>query len=348
MAQPQPILTPLTPAAIFLVVTIGEGGEQTVRDVLADLSGLERSVGFRVPASGLSACRDRLRRLGPAVRRPPPRRAAPVRPARRPPPPRPGHAGRPAVPHPRQRPGRVLRTRDRDHRPARRRRHAGRRDARVPLLRRSATCSASSTAPRTRPGRRPAVAALVGAEDPEFAGGSYVIVQKYLHDLDALERAAGRGAGAGHRPHQARPTSSCPTTSSRANSHVALNTDRRRRRHRAADRARQHAVRQRRATASSAPTSSATPRTPERHRADAASNMFIGSRRATTTASSTSPPRSPAPCSSCRRPTSSTTVPAAARQHRAATMPTAGRRCRRHRPGRDRSPARRLAAASAA
>ena len=49
MAQPQPILTPLTPAAIFLVVTIGEGGEQTVHDVLADLSGLERSVGFRVP-----------------------------------------------------------------------------------------------------------------------------------------------------------------------------------------------------------------------------------------------------------------------------------------------------------
>jgi porphyrinogen peroxidase len=26
-------------------------------------------------------------------------------------------------------------------------------------------------------------AALIGAEDPEFAGGSYVIVQKYLHDL---------------------------------------------------------------------------------------------------------------------------------------------------------------------
>ena len=26
-------------------------------------------------------------------------------------------------------------------------------------------------------------AALVGAEDPEFAGGSYVVVQKYLHDL---------------------------------------------------------------------------------------------------------------------------------------------------------------------
>ena len=30
-----------------------------------------------------------------------------------------------------------------------------------------------------------AEAALIGAEDPDYAGGSYVIVQKYLHDLDA-------------------------------------------------------------------------------------------------------------------------------------------------------------------
>ncbi len=28
-------------------------------------------------------------------------------------------------------------------------------------------------------------AAIIGAEDPAFAGGSYVIVQKYLHDMDA-------------------------------------------------------------------------------------------------------------------------------------------------------------------
>ncbi|KKI21440.1 MULTISPECIES: Dyp-type peroxidase [unclassified Leucobacter] len=31
------------------------------------------------------------------------------------------------------------------------------------------------------------VAALVGDEDPGFAGGSYVVVQKYLHDLDAWQ-----------------------------------------------------------------------------------------------------------------------------------------------------------------
>jgi len=33
-------------------------------------------------------------------------------------------------------------------------------------------------------GRAADTATMVGAEDPAFAGGSYVIVQKYLHDLD--------------------------------------------------------------------------------------------------------------------------------------------------------------------
>ena len=79
----------------------------------------------------------------------------------------------------------------------------GRRDARASSTSTSATCSASSTAPRTRPGRRAHAAALVGDEDPDFAGGSYVIVQKYLHDLAAWNALAGRGAGAGHRPDQA-------------------------------------------------------------------------------------------------------------------------------------------------
>ena len=36
-------------------------------------------------------------------------------------------------------------------------------------------------------GRSAAAAALIDAEDPEFAGGSYVIVQKYLHDLVAWQ-----------------------------------------------------------------------------------------------------------------------------------------------------------------
>ncbi|MEY8014198.1 Dyp-type peroxidase [Mycobacterium servetii] len=52
--QPQPILAPLTPAAIFLVVTIDEGGEAAVHDALPDLSGLVRALGFRDPAKRLS------------------------------------------------------------------------------------------------------------------------------------------------------------------------------------------------------------------------------------------------------------------------------------------------------
>ena len=34
-------------------------------------------------------------------------------------------------------------------------------------------------------GAAAATAALVGAEDPDFAGGSYVMVQKYVHDMSA-------------------------------------------------------------------------------------------------------------------------------------------------------------------
>src|ERR1700722_19374246 len=52
--QPQPILAPLTPAAIFLVFTIDDGGEATVHDALPDLSGLVRAIGFRDPTKHLS------------------------------------------------------------------------------------------------------------------------------------------------------------------------------------------------------------------------------------------------------------------------------------------------------
>ena len=72
-------------------------------------------------------------------------------------------------------------------------------------------------------GRAAAAAALVGDADPAFAGGSYVIVQKYLHDLDAWnalstedqERAIGRSKLSDiEMPDDVKP----------ANSHVALNT----------------------------------------------------------------------------------------------------------------------------
>ncbi len=66
-ARPQAILTPLTSTAIFLVATINDGGEQIVHNALADLSGLVRAVGFRTPAAHLvlvtgigSAAWDRL------------------------------------------------------------------------------------------------------------------------------------------------------------------------------------------------------------------------------------------------------------------------------------------------
>jgi putative iron-dependent peroxidase len=65
--------------------------------------------------------------------------------------------------------------------------------------------------------------AIVGDEDAEFAGGSYVVVQRYLHDLDAWnrlpveeqERAVGRSKLDDiELPDDVKPD----------NSHVALNT----------------------------------------------------------------------------------------------------------------------------
>ena len=53
--EPQPVLSPLTAAAIFLVLTINPGGEDGVRGLLADMAALERSVGFRLP-EGRLAC----------------------------------------------------------------------------------------------------------------------------------------------------------------------------------------------------------------------------------------------------------------------------------------------------
>ncbi|MFT8717907.1 Dyp-type peroxidase [Acetobacter sp.] len=56
MAIPQPVDTRLTQAAVFLVMTLNEGfssGDQ-VRDLLGDLSSLVRGVGFRIPDGRLS------------------------------------------------------------------------------------------------------------------------------------------------------------------------------------------------------------------------------------------------------------------------------------------------------
>jgi porphyrinogen peroxidase len=50
----QAVLTPITEAAIFLTSVIDEGAEDAVRDVLLDVSGLRRSVGFRIPEAELT------------------------------------------------------------------------------------------------------------------------------------------------------------------------------------------------------------------------------------------------------------------------------------------------------
>lgn len=52
---PQPVLTPLTSSAIFLVATIDRGGETAVHDLIPDLTGLQRAVGFRIPDASLAS-----------------------------------------------------------------------------------------------------------------------------------------------------------------------------------------------------------------------------------------------------------------------------------------------------
>jgi len=47
--ESQPILTPVTEAAIFVVATVRDGAEREVLDLLGDVSGIVRAVGFRVP-----------------------------------------------------------------------------------------------------------------------------------------------------------------------------------------------------------------------------------------------------------------------------------------------------------
>jgi porphyrinogen peroxidase len=52
--EPQAVLTPITEAAIFLVLTVERGAEDELREFLPDVSGLKRSVGFRLPEGELA------------------------------------------------------------------------------------------------------------------------------------------------------------------------------------------------------------------------------------------------------------------------------------------------------
>jgi putative iron-dependent peroxidase len=105
MTQSQPVLAPLSESAIFLTLVISDGGEQRVRDLLSDLAGLTRSVGFRLPDEQLSCVAG----IG------------------------------------------------------------------------------SAAWDRLFTGPAAATAALIDDQGDPFAGGSYVIVQKYLHDIPAWQ-----------------------------------------------------------------------------------------------------------------------------------------------------------------
>jgi porphyrinogen peroxidase len=218
----QPVLSPLTGAAIFLVVTINPGGEAIVRELLGDCAGLRRAVGFRLPDGGLtcviavgSAAWDRLF-SGP--------RPAELHPL-------PEFAGQ------RHRavttPADVLfhiRAVEMDLCFELAGQIMNRLRGQVVVVEeihgfkyfdeRDLLGFVDGTENPT--GQAAYDAVTVGAQDHEFAGGSYVIVQQYLHDLDAWnalpieaqEKAVGRTKLSDiELPDDQKPS----------NSHVALN-----------------------------------------------------------------------------------------------------------------------------
>ena len=219
----QPVLTPLTASAVILVLTVDGGGESVVRDLLADLSGLARTVGFRSPDGGLavvagvgSSAWDRLF-AGPRPAELHPMRAL--------------DGGRhQAV----ATPGDLLfhiRAATMDLCWELSSLVVGRLSGAAVVVdevhgfkyfdERDLLGFVDGTENPTGPAAE--VAVTIGAEDPPFAGGSYVIVQKYLHDMaawDALtveeqERVIGRAKLSNvEMDDDVKPS----------NSHVALNT----------------------------------------------------------------------------------------------------------------------------
>ena len=187
-ALSQLVAAPLTPAAIFLVVTVNPGpeAETGIRSLCADMANLLRAVGFRDLEGRLSCIMsfgsevwDRLfGELRPAELHPfrEFRAGAPI-------------AGRDAGRHPvsysRPAHGSVLRTREPDHEPDQRRtlRSADEVHGFSFFDQRDLLGFVDGT--ENPEGQAAKDAVFVGDEDPGFTGGSYVIVQKYLHDLDA-------------------------------------------------------------------------------------------------------------------------------------------------------------------
>ena len=198
--EPQSILSHPTEAAIFLVLTVPSGSEADIADLLADVPGLKRSVGFRVPEAELTCVvgigADLWDRLGVGPR---PADLHPFREL--------AGARHKAV----ATPGDLL-FHVRAHRFDLCFELAQRLTERLRGLaevvdevhgfrsfdERDVLGFVDGT--ENPEGVAAPDAVLIGDEDPTFAGGSYVIVQKYLHDLvawDALsteeqERAIGR------------------------------------------------------------------------------------------------------------------------------------------------------------
>jgi porphyrinogen peroxidase len=223
MAEPQAVLTPLTEAAIFLVLTVHPGSDDRVREVLADVSGLRRSVGFRIPEGELACVTGVGDRVWDRLFGEP--RPADLHPL-------------PEIAGPRHRalstPGDLL-FHIRAHRLDLCFEFAQRLTAR---LRGSAEVIDEVHGFRSfderdllgfvdgtenPEGAAAEAAVLIGDEDPAFAGGSYAVVQKYLHDLDGWdaltveeqERAIGRTKLSDiELADEIKPS----------NSHVALNT----------------------------------------------------------------------------------------------------------------------------
>jgi porphyrinogen peroxidase len=185
--MPQPVTAPLTRAAIFLVMTVNPGreNETTVRSLGADLAGLLRAVGFREPDGHLSCVMgfgsdvwDRL------FGRPRPAELHPFREIRA------GSRIAPATPgdllfHIRAEPmglcfelaAQIMARLQGAVSPVDEVQGFRYFDNRDLLGFVDGTESPSGEAADE--------AALIGEEDPLFAGGSYVVIQKYLHDLNA-------------------------------------------------------------------------------------------------------------------------------------------------------------------
>ena len=182
---PQDVLSPLTRSALFLVVTVNPGGETPVRDLLPELSGLQRAIGFRAAEAELSCVTgvgsrvwDRLfEGPRPAELHPFRELAGPVH--------RAVATSGDLLFHLRaQRPdlcfalASEIMDRIRDAVTVCDEVHGFKYFDVRDLL-----GFVDGTENPVGPVARDAV--LIGAEDSRFAGGSYVIVQKYLHDLQA-------------------------------------------------------------------------------------------------------------------------------------------------------------------